>query len=73
MLIWSTKPPQEAGLWLRSNMGHISRHDIIEADGKILAKLAKGLYISWANRLRNVNELPPFYWYGPIPVPPECS
>lgn len=72
-LEWSLKRPNTAGLWLRVNppIVHVNRCWIIKAsDNVVLAGIGKGLYVSWNNKLLNVEDLPEFLWYGPIPPAP---
>lgn len=74
-LNWSTVPPNAPGLWLRASASgaQVSRHWVTEADGKALAGLSEGFYLSWGDRLREVSTLPSFHWYGPIPSAPALS
>ncbi len=70
MMKWINQRPSVVGLYLRVNAGHqISKHRVIAIDGV--------LNINWGDvgsliRMDKLGwKLDNWWWYGPIPDPPE--
>lgn len=72
---WTQKRPAEVGMYLRVNAGHqISRHWVTERDDGRLC-----INWGWGGEVRTMplgqlgKKLDRWWWYGPIPDPPEAA
>ena len=71
---WKKQIPDKAGYWLRVNAGHsVEMHKVFKDfphDNKLT------IYWGWSPQSKSLIEgikrkLKHFYWYGPLPEPPE--
>ncbi len=68
---WKKQIPNKAGYWLRVNAGHnVQLHHIWETQGlRIIWGWGGSEKLMLVEGIRD--RLKHFYWYGPLPEPPE--
>lgn len=79
-LEWKKQIPNQVGYWLRLNAGHrVQLHHVYKTYRDRFGKKGEGLEMYWgwgggmkSNRIDTIKDrLELFYWYGPLPEPPD--